>query len=154
MPISTHILPELSLVLRRYSGKITMAEIRQAVAKAHAHPDYRPSMNEVEDHLDITAVDIGFDEMKTFALDVQAYNNARGGATEHIMILSKNPVLDAIEMYQTFIDLSGESGHVHVLAGYPEVFALLDLPADLLPLLPEGCLTEAHLIDQRTQDDT
>ncbi len=146
MPITTSVLPDLSLVLRIYSGKVTMAELRSAVLQAYAHPDYNNTMAEIDDLMGAESVDIGFAEMMEFAKEAQANYQKRGFMPKHCFLANEKRSDAVVMMYRELSDMIGNTESLFVLHGYPEALAVLDLPPDSIDMLPEACRSEAHLL--------
>lgn len=146
MPVTHTIVPELSLVLRIYSGHVTAAELQAAIKATYADPKYREDMAEVDDLLDISFVDIGYQEALEFSRKAQEFHHQRGYQTPHFFVVTQAAAQTSVSMFEVFSEMAGATESMFVLPGYPEVMAVLDAPADSLKFLPAHRQTERDLL--------
>lgn len=146
MPVTSIIIPELSLALRIYTGQVTATELKTAIKSTYADPRYREDMAEVDDLLDVQFVDVGFDEALNFARKAQDYHRQRGYMTPHCFVVTQTAAQQSISMFEVFSEMVGATQSMYVVPGYPEVFAILDLPAESLNLLPENRHADKDLL--------
>jgi hypothetical protein len=60
VPVTFQILPKRQLVLFTYTGRVTLEESLEVVAKAASHPDHRPWLRHLCDLSGVTAVERDF----------------------------------------------------------------------------------------------
>ncbi|SMP20337.1 hypothetical protein [Shimia sagamensis] len=148
MPIENKILSPAPLAYRRFSGHVTMDELTSSSLALHADPAFVPGTHTVVDMLDVTDFDIGFDQMKEFAALTQNRHRDRGAPVHIFIVCSSEQGRWLAEMFRALADLAPGMASVEILHGFPEILALLDLPAETLSLFPEDCQTESHLLNR------
>lgn len=67
MPQSFVLHPDLNLIVMRYSGHVTLDDLRDAFAESVTDPRYRPGMMELGDFSGATETQIGFAEIMAIA---------------------------------------------------------------------------------------
>ena len=67
MSISVSAISELHLVHNVYSGRVTIQDLYDEQTKRHKNPAFEMGMPGINDLSQVTEVDIGFDEMMTYA---------------------------------------------------------------------------------------
>lgn len=146
MPISVSVIPELNIVHNVYTGRVTIRDLFDEQTKRHQNPAFVMGMPAVNDLSQVTEVDIGFDEMMTYAKQtLETYRDV----TEPIQIVlvgETQATAAAMAMYENLSAASNAPFHVDIAPGYPEVLALLNLPEDGLQHLPTFCRQESHLL--------
>ena len=146
MPVSVTVIPELSLVHNVYSGVVTIQDLYDEQIKRDSHPAFKMGMPGVNDLSQVTDVDIGFDEMLAYAKHtMELYRHV----TEpiHLVLVGETPATaTAMAMYENLSAATDAPFHVHVVRGYPEVLATLNLPPDSLKHFPDFCHDESHLL--------
>ena len=146
MPAVVSILTELPAVHMFFSGRTDIKDMRASISEAYTLSEYRPGMPEICDLRNLTEFDVGFDEMMQFAKDSRDLHAARGKITDLLVIAPTDPSHDLASMFEVLSSTVGNSLTVHIVKGYPEVFALLDLSPELMSALPANCVTERHLL--------
>jgi hypothetical protein len=146
MPVSLTIIPELNLVHIIYSGQVTPKELFEETQACYQRPEYRSGMAEISDFFQVTSFEIGYDEVHEFTThSKQTHGSVDSGMD--ICLVGSNKVSDpAILMYESMIAAKEIPIRLHILPGYPEAFAVLNLPEDSLKYFPETCHTERHLL--------
>lgn len=146
MPVTSIIIPELSLALRVYTGQVTASELKTAIKATYADPRYHEDMAEVDDLLDAQFVDVGFKEALDFARKAQEYHRERGYMTPLCFVVTQAEAQSSISMFEVFSEMVGATQSMYVVPGYAEVLAILDLPAASLRLLPESRQMDQDLL--------
>lgn len=146
MPVSFTIMPELNLVHIVYSGAVTITELEDEFTRCYQHADYRAGMAEVSDLSQVTAVNIGFDEMHSYAKRSFEEHTVRAVPVTLCIVGGSDVTDPAVAMYEGLAAATNIPITMHEAQGYPEVLALLNLPPESLSRFPEFCRTESHLI--------
>ncbi|MCH2068368.1 hypothetical protein [Shimia sp.] len=145
MPISVSVIPELQVVHNVYTGRVTIQDLYDEQTKRHQNPAFEMGMPGINDLSQVTEVDIGFDEMMAYAKQTtETYRDV----TEPIqlVLVGETPITAAaMAMYENLSAASNAPFEVTVVPGYPEVLALLNLPAAGLAYFPDFCRKESHL---------
>ena len=146
MPIEFTFIEPLNLIHRVFSGPITLDEMRKEFEARYSHPDYRPGMAEV---VDLTAAKdpaVPFEELLDYVNSVAKFHFKRGDVIQLFLVGNTQEIDAAVEMYENLVAATDMPMDVHVVRGYPEVLALLDLPPESLRHFPENCRSEQHLL--------
>ena len=146
MPIENQILGPHPIAYRRFHGRITMAELAASSEALHADPGYTPGTPTVVDMLEVEGFDIGFDEMQRFATLTQERHTTRGEDAEICIVCTSDQGSFLAEMFRSLADIQEGMVTIHILHGFPEVLATLDLPPELINQFPPHCREESHLL--------
>lgn len=146
MKISGTVIPQLDMMLVRYQGTITIDANRVELRRLYASAHYRPGMAEVFDLSEATQIDAGFDDMLAFVKDGLAHHANNNAQPVMCIIVTQDTDQAIAEMYVDLVTALAEDYPVHIVQGYPEVFAILDLPPDSFAELPAYCQSESHLL--------
>ncbi|MBE1291170.1 MAG: hypothetical protein JJ868_09645 [Shimia sp.] len=146
MPVSLTIIPELNLVHIIYSGRVTPQELFDETQACYQRPEYRSGMAEISDFFQVTSFEIGYDEMHDFTTRSQSTHGGVGTGMDICLVGSTKVSEPAILMYEGLIAAKEIPIRLHVVPGYPEALAMLDLPEDSLKYFPERCRSERHLL--------
>jgi hypothetical protein len=146
MPINVTIIPELSLVHNVYSGVVTIQDLYDEQIKRDSHPTFKMGMPGVNDLSQVTDVDIGFDEMLAYAKHTMELYRYVTEPIHLVLVGETQATATAMAMYENLSAATNAPFHVHVVRGYPEVLATLNLPSDSLKHFPEFCRDEGHLL--------
>ena len=146
MSISVSVIPELHLVHNVYSGRVTIQDLYDEQTKRHQNPAFEMGMPGINDLSQVTEVDIGFDEMMAYAQKtMQAYRDVVDPI--QLILVGETPVTaTAMAMYENLSAATNAPFEVAIVPGYPEVLALLNLPAEGLAYFPDFCRDESHLL--------
>lgn len=146
MPVTAKIVPPLSLVYVEYTGKVNVPQAQKALRKCFASPKYRIEMDKVADLTKITELESGFTEILEFAKETSAQYEAKKPSTK-LCIVADNTVSEkAAQMFADLAAATHHPGEIHIVPGFPEVLAILNLPNNALKSLPKQCRTEAYLL--------
>ncbi len=146
MPVSLTIIPELNLVHIIYSGRVTPQELFDETQACYQRPEYRSGMAEISDFFEVTSFEIGYDEMHDFTTHSKSTHGGVDSGMDICLVGSTKVSESAILMYEGLIAAKELPIRLHVVPGYPEALALLDLPEDSLKYFPESCQSERHLL--------
>lgn len=146
MPVSLTIIPELNLVHIIYSGRVTPLELIEKTQACYQRPEYRPGMSEISDFFQVTTFEIGYDEMHNFTTHSKKTHGGVDTGMDICLVGSTKASEPAILMYEALIAAKDIPIRLHVVPGYPEALATLNLPEDSLKYFPENCHTERHLL--------
>ena len=150
MTIDVQILSPAPLVYSRFTGRVTLDEFAASSQTLHGNPDFFPGMHMVLDMRDLDDFDVGFDEMKVFTANIQKRHKERGEAVFIFIVCSNEQSHWLAEMFRSLSDAEDGLASVHILQGFPDVLAILDLPRDTIKLFPDDCQSEAHLLSRRS----
>ncbi len=146
MPVTAQILPEISVVHVVCSGHVKAEETRKALLEAYADPAYTWGMPEVSDMTQTLSVDAGFDETMEFIKEFQCLHADNNSSLRLLIVAPAEQVEDMVKMFSGIVAALEYHMTADVVAGYPEVLAILDLPPDALNYFPEFCRSETHLL--------
>ncbi len=146
MPVSVSVIPELNVVHIVYWGRLTIQDLIDETIKRHQNPAFQVGMPGVNDLTQVTEIDIGFDEMLTYTK--QALETYREVTTpiQLCLVGDTKATAAAVAMYENLSAATNAPFHLHIVQGYPEVLAVLNLPPDSLKHFPEFCHRESHLL--------
>ncbi len=146
MPVTATIIPQLSLVHVVGTGTLTEDELRSALTKCYAQPDYRFGMPEIADMSQVGFIDTRFDIHQSFVKELATLHADQGAALHVIFLgLTGQPAL-MVEMFRNLVAAQDPKAKIETANGYPEVLALLDLPAESIRHFPESCQQVRHLL--------
>lgn len=146
MPVEASIITSLGLVHMVCSAQVTMDEIRTHSQNCYARPDYRPGMPEIVDLSQVTDTTFGFDDLLVYVKELQ-HNQTIKGVSTTVCIVAPDGIPEMMaQMFASLAATNGEAMNIHILPGYPEVLAVLDMPAANMSHFPDFCRTEAHLL--------
>ncbi len=146
MPVSLTIIPELDLVHIIYTGKVTPQELFEETQACYRRPEYRPGMSEVSDFFQVTSFEIGYDEMNEFTRRSNQTHGSLNSPIDICLVGSTKVSEPAILMYEGLIAAKNIPIRLHVVPGYPEMLATLNLPEECLEFFPDLGHQERHLL--------
>lgn len=146
MPVNFRIIPDHNLVHIAYSGTVTAQELSDEFTHCYQHPHYRGGMMEICDVSQVTSVDIGFGDMQNYSEQLQAYHITLQNPISVCMVGNSEITSLAVQMYESLAAANNVPAQLHQVAGYPEALTILNLPGNCLPLLPDFCNAESHLL--------
>lgn len=146
MPISVSVIPELHLVHNVYSGRVTIRDLYDEQTKRERDPAFVMGMPGVNDLSQITEVDIRFDEMMAYTQQAAEFYRDVTHPIQLVLVGETSVTEFALTMYENLSAASNAPFEVAVVSGYPEVLALLNLPAEGLAYFPDFCGQESHLL--------
>ncbi|WP_412553623.1 hypothetical protein [Shimia sp. MIT1388] len=146
MPISVSVISELQLVHNVYSGRVTIQDLYDEQIKRHDNPAFVMGIPAINDLSQVTEVDIGFDEMMAYAQHTMETYRDVTEPIQLVLVGETAVTTAAMAMYENLSAASNAPFEVTVVPGYPEVLALLNLPAEGLAFFPDFCREESHLL--------
>ncbi|WP_283425924.1 hypothetical protein [Shimia sagamensis] len=146
MPVSVSVIPELNIVHNVYLGCVTIQDLFDEQIQRHQNPNFVVGMPAVNDLSQVTEVDIGFDEMMTYAKKTLVTYRDVTEPIQIVLVGETQATAAAMAMYENLSAASNAPFYVNVVQGYPEVLAMLNLPEDGLQHLPDFCRQESHLL--------
>lgn len=146
MPVTANVIVPLSLVHVVCSGHVTAAETRKALLDCYADPAYRWGMPEVSDMTQAASVDSGFEDTMEFIKEFQVLHADNNSSLRLLIVAPAVQVADMVKMFSSIVTALEYHMTADVVAGYPEVLALLDLPPENIVHFPEFCRSEQHLM--------
>lgn len=146
MPVTTQILPEISVVHVVCTGHVNSAEIRKALLDCYADPAYRWGMPEVADMTKALSMETEWEETMDFIKEFQVLHADNNSSLRLLIVAPAGQVKDMVKMFSSIVAALEYHMAVDVVAGYPEVLALLDLAPDELAYFPAFCRNESHLL--------
>lgn len=146
MPVSGTVISPLNLVHVIYTGTVTMAENRAEFVRLYSLEAHAPGFPEICDLSQAGSFDIGFDEMLAFVKYAQAAYTRLGTLPTMIIVAPPHVDQHTADMYYELATSMSDDRAVHVVQGYPEVLALLDLDPSDITHFPEFCRNESHLL--------
>lgn len=146
MPVTAKIVPSLSLVYVEYIGKVNVPQAQKALRNCFASPNYRIEMNKIADLTKITELDSGFTEVLEFVKETSAQYEEKKPSTKLCIVADETVSAKAAQMFADLAAAVHHPGDIHIVPGFPEVLAILNLPDKALNSLPKQCRVEAHLL--------
>ncbi|MCH2068364.1 hypothetical protein [Shimia sp.] len=146
MPVRTTLLPKSALLHVELYGTVLPGELWAALTRAYQDPGYIHGMTEVGDFRGVTDMQAGYDDMLTFTKAFTEFHNANAEPLT-LFLLDQNQLGFSIgEMFMAFSETLPSTVDLHVMPGYPEIFAALDLSEDQIAEFPPHCQDETHLL--------
>ncbi|MCP4208660.1 MAG: hypothetical protein GY767_16640 [Shimia sp.] len=146
MPVTAQILPEISVVHVVCSGHVKAEETRKALLECYSDPAYRWGMPEVSDMTQAVSVDTGFEETMDFIKEFQVLHADNNSVLRLLIVAPAEQVADMVKMFSGIVAALEYHMTADVVAGYPEVLALLDFAPGDLAYFPAFCRNESHLL--------
>jgi hypothetical protein len=146
MPVSLTPIPDLNLVHIVYSGRVTPQELFFETRACYLRPDYTPDMSEVSDFFRVTSFEIGYDEMNEFTKHSNEAHGSLDSPIDICLVGSSKVSEPEILMYEGLIAAKNIPIRLHVVPGYPEMLATLNLPEECLKYFPDFGHQERHLL--------
>lgn len=146
LPLSVNVIPQLGILHNVYFGRVTIQDFEDQKKQRSKTSAFKMPMPRVNDLSQVTEVDIGFNELLVHA---QETGKALSKISEPIQLVmvGDNPFTStAVAMYENLYAACNIPFEMHVVRGYPEVLATLNLPEDSLKYFPDFCRDESHLL--------
>lgn len=132
MTISFKVFPEFELLVTKYSGAVTGAQLLETYQAACAEEGFRPGMNELVLLAEVSDLDV---DLKTLAELAEMTTDFHQGRTTRSAIVGSEPKLKvSAKLYQSMAEV-GESELVAVFEELTEALAWLgrtDFPVECL----------------------
>lgn len=146
LPISINVITELGLLHNVYSGRVIIQDFQDQKSQRGKDPNFQSNMPRVNDLSQVTEVDIGFDELLAHARKTREAHADTTDPIQLVLVGETKSIAPAVAMYENLYAACNIPFELHVVSGYPEVLAVLNLPADGLKHFPDFCRQESHLL--------
>jgi len=106
---------------------------------------YRFGMPEIADMSQVGFNDTRFDIHQPFVKELAALHADQGAARHVISLGLTGQPAQMVEMFRNLVAAQDPKAKIEEANGYPEVLALLDLPAEAIRHFPGSCQQDSHL---------
>jgi hypothetical protein len=121
MPIMTRLDPDADLRVHLATGRLTYAEVRDALEELYARPDFDPAMNALWDLRDAVTTDISSDDVRKIVQLVKG-RRPSGVSSRVALVVSREADFGMARMYEAQLD-SVSQGNLRVLRDIDEATA-------------------------------
>lgn len=146
LPLSVNVIPQLGLLHNVYFGRVTIQDFEVQKKERSKTSAFKMSMPRVNDLSQVTEVDIGFNELLEHAKETGRSLSKIAEPIQLVMVGDNQFTSAAVAMYENLYAAFNIPFEMHVVPGYPEVLATLNLPSDSLQYFPDFCRDESHLL--------
>jgi hypothetical protein len=109
MPITTRLDPENGLRVHLVTGRLTYAEVRDALEELYARPDFDPAMNALWDLQGAVTTGISSDDVRQVAQLVAG--SRPSGSSRVALVVSRDADFGMVRMYEAQLDRPSQDNH-------------------------------------------